>query len=183
MAGIPANVQSRLWSEADVLLWLGSTPPTEADLPEAITDPFDTGDEKWGFLGLLVGESGLEQNRNWDEKKITAWGYGVVAAPVKDFVLETKVSALEDNAVMQKIMWPGSTATSIVVPKPLYAHYALEKRTATGGKHRAISAERGKFWVPTIKDAEGDAPPREVTVTAFPSPTMELYKVQQQSAA
>lgn len=179
MAGTPTNVQSRLWSEADVLLWLGPAAPLAADLPTTITDPFVTGAAKWGFLGLLVGDSGLEQNRNWDEKKITAWGFGIVAAPVKDFVLETKVSALEENEVMQKILWPGSTSTSLVVPKPLYAYYALEKRTATGGKYRAISAAPGKFWVPTIKDAEGDAPPREITVTAFPSPTMELYKVQQ----
>lgn len=179
MAGTPANVQSRIWAEADVLIYLTSVSslPTE-DVPATIADPFVTTTGKWGFLGLLVGDSGMEQSRTWDEKKIPAWGFGIVAAPVKDFVLETKVSALEDNAVVQKILWPGSTDTSIIVPKPLYAFYALEKRTADGRKHRAISAAPAKIWVPTIKDSEGDAPPREVTITAFPSPSLELYKVQ-----
>lgn len=178
MAGTPANVQSRLWAEADVLLYLGGLTLPSDDIPEAITDEFTISTTKWGFLGLLVGDSGIDEARTWDEKQIPAWGYGIIAAPVKDFKLETKVSALEDNAVMQKIMWPGSSDTSIVVPQPLYAYYALEKRTAAGKKHRVISAAPAKFWVQNIKEAEGDAPPREVSVLAFPSPTKELYKVQ-----
>jgi hypothetical protein len=180
MAGTPSNVQSRIWAEADVLIYTTSVASLpEGDIPDTIADAFDVTTGKWGFLGLLVGDSGMEQARTWDETKIPAWGYGIVAAPVKDFSLETKVSALEDNAVMQSILWPGSTETSIVVPKPLYAFFALEKRTASGAKHRAISAAPSKIWVPTIKDSEGDAPPREVTITVFPSSSLELYKVQQ----
>lgn len=179
MAGTPSNVQSRLWAEADVLVYLGGlTLPTD-DIPDAITDAFTVSTTKWGFLGLLVGDSGIEESRQWDEKRIPAWGYGIIAAPTKDFVLETKVSALEDNAVMQKILWNGSTATEIVVPQPLYAYYALEKRTAAGKKHRAISKSPGKFWVQTVKESEGDAPPREVSILAFPDSNKALYAVQQ----
>lgn len=178
MAGTPTNVQSRLWAEADVLLYLGGLTLPSEDIPTAITDAFTISTSKWGFLGLLVGDSGIEENRQWDEKRIPAWGYGIVAAPVKDFVLETKVSALEDNAVMQKILWNGSSDTEIVVPQPLYAYYALEKRTAAGKKVRAISKSPGKFWVQTIKENEGDAPPREVNVLAFPDSNKALYAVQ-----
>lgn len=179
MSGTPANVQSRIWAEADVLLYLGGLTLPGADIPTAITDPFSTAANKWGFLGLLVGDSGIEESRTWDEKRIPAWGYGIVAAPTKDFVLETKVSALEDNAVMQKILWPGSTSTELVVPQPLYAFYALEKRTAAGKKVRAISKSAGKFWVQNIKESEGDAPPREVSVLAFPDSNKALYQLQQ----
>ncbi len=178
MAGTPSNVQSRLWAEADVLLYLGGLTLAGADIPTAITDPFTISTSKWGFLGLLVGDSGIEESRQWDEKRIPAWGYGIIAAPTKDFVLETKVSALEDNAVMQQILWNGSTDTEIVVPQPLYAYYALEKRTAAGKKVRAISKQPGKFWVPTIKENEGDAPPREVSILAFPDSAKALYQIQ-----
>jgi len=178
MAGTPANVQARLWTGANFLLYLGGLTLPSDDIPAAITDAFNTGAGKWGFLGLLVGDSGIEESRQWDEKRIPAWGYGIVAAPTKDFVLETKVSALEDNAVMQKIMWNGSSDSEIVVPQPLYAYYALELENAAGTKRRAISKAPGKFWVQNIKESEGDAPPREVSVLAFPDSNKKLYALQ-----
>ncbi|WP_319456868.1 MULTISPECIES: hypothetical protein [unclassified Mycobacterium] len=177
MAGNPANVASRLWAEADVLIYTAATLPS-TDIPEAVDDPFVTTTGKWQFLGLLVGDAGIEQSRQWDSTDIPAWGYGTIIVADKDFSHSTKVSALEDNPAVQEILWPGSTDTSIVVPHALHAWFALEKRTAAGGVNRLISKMPGRFWCETITDNEGNASPREIDVRVFPNSSKELYAAQ-----
>ncbi|GJJ23735.1 hypothetical protein [Mycolicibacterium mageritense] len=177
MAGNPANVSSRLWAEADVLIYRAATlPPT--DIPAAVTDPFVTTTGKWEFLGLLVGDAGIEQSRQWDSQDIPAWGYGTIIVADKDFSHTTKVSALEDNPAVQEILWPGSTDTNIVVPHALHAWFAIEKRTAAGGINRLISKMPGRFWCETISDNEGNASPREIETRVFPNSNKELYAAQ-----
>lgn len=175
MAGNPVNV--KLWTEADVLLYDASTLPVD-DIPDTITDPFVTTTGKWGFLGLLVGDAGLNNSRQWQETDIPAWGYGTILVASKDFSLTTTVSALEDNPVTQKIIWPGSDDTKLVVPNPLHAFFALEKRTADGKKHRRISTMPGRFWVQNDNDAEGAANPREINIRVFPNSNRELFLTQ-----
>lgn len=177
MAGNPANVASRLWAEADFLIFQNPTLAT-ADIPASITDPFVVTTGKWEFLGLLVGDAGIEQTRQWDSTDIPAWGYGTIIVADKDFSHSTKVSALEDNPATQAIMWPGSTETKVVVPHALHAWFAIEKRTAAGGINRLISEMPGRFWCENIKDNEGDATPREIDVRVFPNSNKELYKAQ-----
>lgn len=176
MAGNPGNV--KLFTEADFLLWMGTSAPLAADIPATITDPWVTTTGKWAFAGLLVGDSGIDESRQWNEKDITAWGYGTILVASKDFKLDTKVSVLEDNEVVQDILWPGSSDTEIVVPDPLHRYFAMEKRTADGEVRRAISKRPGRFWVDSVKDAEGDANPREVNVRVFPDSARKLYAVQ-----
>lgn len=177
MAGNPANVAARLFAEADFLIFDALTLDA-ADIPSAVTDPFVTSTGKWEFLGLLVGDAGMEISRKWDDTDIPAWGYGTIIVASKDFSSTVKVSALEDNPVMQKILWPGSADDTIVVPQPLQAFFAMEKRTANGGVDRLISKNRGRFWSETIKDGEGSAEPREVEVRVFPNSNKELYAAQ-----
>ena len=177
MAGNPANVSSRLWAEADVLIY--KDPVLAAlDIPEAVTDPFVVTTGKWEFLGLLVGDAGIEQSRQWDSQDIPAWGYGTILVADKDFSHSTKVSALEDNPAVQAILWPGSTDDTIVVPHALHAWFAIEKRTAAGGINRLISKMPGRFWCETITDNEGNASPREIDVRVFPNSAKELYAAQ-----
>lgn len=183
MAGDPTNVS--LWTNADVLLYKGLTLPT-ADLPTAVTDPFNTTTAwtastgvKWGYLGLLSGDLGMDDARTWNEKDIPAWGYGAILVASKDFKLETKVSFLEDNPVSHDILWPGSTDTTIVVPQPASYFIAFEKRTAGGKVYRRISKRPARLWVQNIKDIEGDASPREIAVRCFPNSAFELFSTQQ----
>jgi hypothetical protein len=177
MSGDPANVALRVFAEADVLLYDNPT-LDPGDVPTAVTDPFDVSSTKWEFLGLLVGDAGIEQSRKWDETDIPAWGYGVIIVASKDFSHTTTVSALEDNPTVEKILWPGSTATTIVVPHPLNAFFAVEKRTADGKVNRLISKFPGRFWSETISDKEGDAQPRAISVRVFPNADRELYDAQ-----
>ena len=181
MAGNPANVSARLFAEADVLLYDNPTLPAD-DIPDAVTDPFVTTTGKWEFLGLLVGDAGIGQSREWDDTDIPAWGYGVILVASKDFSHTTTVSALEDNPTTRKIIWPGSTDTTIVVPQPLFAFFAVEKRTAAGGVNRLISKMPGRFWVSDVNDNEGGAEPREIEVRVFPNAAKELYATQKSAA-
>lgn len=180
MAGNPDNV--KIYTEADVLLWMGSVAPTSADLPASITDPFVTTTGKWGYLGLLVGDAGIDTQREWDEKDIPAWGYGTIIVASKDFKLTRKVSVLEENPVTQRILWPGSTESDTVVPDPLNEYVAFEKRTAKGEIRREISKRPARLWVPNVKDAEGDATPREVECRIFPDSARKLFALQQSAA-
>lgn len=181
MAGNPANVASRLFSEADVLLYRAAT-LAPADIPATVTAPFVTTAGKWEFLGLLVGDAGIEQGRTWDSTDIPAWGYGTILVADKDFSHTTTVSALEDNPVVQAILWPGSTDTTIVVPHALHSWFAIEKRTAGGNVNRLISKMPGRFWTETITDSEGNASPREIEVRVFPNSNRELYAAQKAAA-
>lgn len=181
MAGNPANVSARLFAEADVLIYPNAT-LAAGDIPTAVTDPFVVTTGKWEFLGLLVGDAGIEQTRQWDDTDIPAWGYGVILVASKDFSHTTKVSALEDNPTVQKILWPGSTDTKIVVPQPLFSFFAVEKRTAAGNVNRLISKMPGRFWCETLTDNEGGADPREIEVRVFPNAAKELYATQKSAA-
>lgn len=176
MAGNPDNVM--LWTEADVLVYTGTTLAT-ADIPATIEDPFVTTTGKWAFLGLLVGDAGIEIQREWDETDIPAWGYGTILVASKDFKATVNVQTREDNAVMQSILWPGSSSSVLKVPDPTSQYIAFEKRTATGKKNRLISKRPSRLWVPNIKDVEGDSTPRELAARLFPNSDRELAYVQQ----
>lgn len=179
MAGHATNVM--LWTEADVLVYNYPTYTATlpgADVPTDTDDPFEISPTKWSYLGLLVGDTGIEQNREWTEKDIPAWGYGTIKIARKDFKLTTKVSALEDNLVVQSILWPDSSSSVLKVPHPPSRFIAFEKRSAEGEVNRLISTMPADLWSGTIKDAEGDANLKEIMVRIFANTSEELYRVQ-----
>ncbi|MBU8834594.1 hypothetical protein [Mycolicibacterium goodii] len=189
MAGNPSNV--RLYTEADVFVFKGAT-LNAADIPEDISEPFDTtvawdaADQatvKWGYLGILVGADGIDTAREWSETDITGWGYGTILVASKDFKATVTVSAREDNPVMQSILWPGSTDTSLNIPDPAHLYFGFEKRTASGYIDRRISKRPSRLWIPNEKDVEGDSTPREVQARIFPNSARELFHWQHGDAA
>jgi hypothetical protein len=170
-----------LWSEADVLVYNYPTPTTTlpgGDVPVDADAPFVISPAKWSYLGMLVGDAGIEQSREWTEKDIPAWGYGTIKIARKDFKLTTKVSALEDNLVVNEILWPGSSSSALKVPQPLSRFIAFEKRSADGEVNRLISAMPADLWAPNIKDVEGDANTKEITVRVFADSSEVLWHVQ-----
>jgi len=57
-----------------------------------------------------------------------------------------KFTVLEDNVTTRALIWPGSSAGSIIVPRPADVMIALETRT--GGKvHRLITRSRAQVEV------------------------------------
>lgn len=85
----------------------------------------------------------------------------------------------EDNPVVQSILWPGSTDTTLVVPDPAHQYTAIEKRSATGKKHRMISKRPVRLWIPNEKKVEGDNTPYECNMRIFANAARELFLVQQ----
>lgn len=189
MAGNPSNV--RLYTEADVFVYKQPT-LAPADIPEDVTEPFNTtvawdaADQatvKWGYLGILVGASGIETQREWDESDITGWGYGTILVASRDFSARVTVSFREDNPVTQSILWPGSTDSTLKVPDPAHMFFAFEKRTASGYVDRRITKRASRLWVPNIPDDEGGDNPRELTARIFPNSARELFDWQHGDAA
>ena len=159
MAGTAANAS--VWAYADVYI-----APIGTALPADVSTPFSG---SWTAVGLLDGGDGFEESRSVDIKDHSAWGYGPIAKSRKNFKLEKKFSLLEDNAATRSLIWPGSTASSIVVPTPIPMLVAFETRS--GGKVlRYISANYAIIDVDGgIKDSEEDLTKRTMVATIYPT--------------
>lgn len=175
MAGNPDNVH--LWSEADVLFYNAVTLPV-ADIPTDVTTAFVTTTGKWGYAGLLVGDDGIDIQREWDEADIPAWGYGTILVSSRNFKATGKVSVRETNPIVQSVLWPGSTASTIVVPQPSSQFVAIEKRGSNGEVKRLISKRPCRLWIPNDKAVEGNNTPYEVNIRIFPNSAKELFLAQ-----
>ncbi|WP_349318863.1 hypothetical protein [Mycolicibacterium canariasense] len=189
MAGNPSNV--RLYTEADVFVYKQPVLAAE-DIPADVTESFNTtvawdavnqATVKWGYLGILVGADGIDTQREWNETDITGWGYGTILVASKDFKATVTVNAREDNPVVQSILWPGSSDTTLVVPDPAHLFFGFEKRTADGYIDRRITKRPSRLWIPGEKDVEGDSTPRELSARIFPNSARELFAWQHGEAA
>ncbi|MCV7230667.1 hypothetical protein [Mycolicibacterium komossense] len=189
MAGNPSNV--RLFTEADVFVYKQPV-LAPADIPDDITDPFDTtvawdataqSTVKWGYLGILVGADGIDTQREFSETDITGWGYGTILVASKDFKATVALKAREDNPVVQSIKWPGSSDTTLVIPDPAHLYFGFEKRTADGYIDRKITKRPARLWIPNEKDVEGDNTPSDLTARIFPNSARELFIWQHGDAA
>ncbi|CAM3432790.1 hypothetical protein [Tsukamurella hominis] len=173
MAGNPDNV--KLWDGADVLILDKAGALAPADLPTAVTDPFPA---PWEFVGLLNGDQGFENSREWDETDITAWGYGVVKVASKNLKVERKFTALEDNETTMGLIWPGSTSTALVVPKPAYKYVAFQLVDDLGQTVRYVSKLKARIWASNANEKEGAADGYEFNARIFPNSAKELFLVQ-----
>ncbi|QSL99879.1 major tail protein [Gordonia phage Ayotoya] len=181
MAGNADNV--KLWDGADVLIFTGSGVPsstaTPATLPATITDDWPT---DWKYVGLLKGDSGFQDSREWSETDIPAWGYGTVKVSSKDFKDTRKFTAIEDNETTFGLIWPGSDDTKIVVPKPANRFIAFQLVDDDGGKVRYISKRKARIWAPNWNQVEGQVDGYEFDSRIFPDSNKELYRVQKAAA-
>ncbi|MEU1506429.1 hypothetical protein [Kitasatospora sp. NPDC005748] len=124
MSGNTGN--ARLWTDADV--WVASSLATAN--PTDANTPFGAG---WNLIGLLDGDDGMPESRDEDTADYYAWGGIIVRTSRKNFKLTKSFSALEDNAYTRALLWPGSSSSQIVVPKPVNTKIAFETRDASTG--------------------------------------------------
>lgn len=125
MAGDPTK--ANLWTNADV--WIASSLSTAN--PANVGAAFGAG---WNLVGLLDGDDGMPESRDEDVSDQYAWGGILVKTSRRNFKLTKSFSALEDNTVTRALIWPGSTDTQIVVPKPVPVKIAFETRDPGTGK-------------------------------------------------
>lgn len=152
MSGSTSNAS--LWADADVYISadLGATIPANA------AAAFNG---SWSYVGLLDGDDGFTETRDVDAKDLFAWGGILVRTSRRNFKLTKKFSVLEDNLATRSLIWPGSTASQLIVPKPGYVKIAFETRE--GGKvRRLISKYRA------MVDVDGDVVDNETDLTKVP---------------
>jgi hypothetical protein len=141
-----------LWTDADV--YVG---PLSATNPATIDDPFGV---EWGLVGLLDGDEGYTESRDEDKDDKYAWGGILVRTSRAHFKLTKSFTALEDNETTRSLIWPGSTDTQIIVPRPEQIKMGFETRE--GGKvKRLITAQYAEV------DLDGDVQENETDLTAY----------------
>lgn len=166
MAGDARNAS--LWAEADVYVANSLT----ATIPTDASQEFGS---EWGLVGLLDGSDGFTTTRDQDSDDKYAWGGILVRTSRGNFKLTKKFSALEDNAVTRRLIWPGSPAGKLVVPRPEDLLIAFETRE---GKrvHRVITSDHAQVDLDgDLTENQDDLTKAELVATIFPTADGELF--------
>lgn len=166
MAGDPLN--ANLWTDADVYV----STNLSAALPANASTPFGV---DWDLVGLLDGDEGFPESRDEDTDDKFAWGGMLVRTSRNHFKLTKSFTALEDNDTTYSLLWPGSTATKIVVPRPARVKVAFETRE--GDKVRRLITT---LYAEISLDGdhgenETDLESMAFTATIFPNGAGELF--------
>jgi hypothetical protein len=152
MAGSPTNAS--LWPDADVYVGaLDATNPTDADTA------FDS---DWDFVGLLDGDAGFGNSREEEKTDLFAWGGILVRTSRRNFKMSRTFTLLEDNDVTRELIWPGSSATELFVPRPQRIKIAFEVREGDRVQ-RLISTDVG-----ADVEVDGDYSDTESDLTRYP---------------
>lgn len=164
MARSPENVN--IWQDARVWLSLAAARPTlPLTADEAVTETdFLTG---WGEFGILDGEAGFGEERSFDETEHYGWGIGLIKIGTRNFKLNRTLSALEDNDATRAVVWPGSTATKLMMPKPVNAWLGFETTSDLGNVERLFTVSRARLTVPANNRNESDITRYEITANIF----------------
>ncbi|MDG3012146.1 hypothetical protein G4X40_18550 [Rhodococcus sp. D2-41] len=161
---------AKIWADARVFL---SDAPTRPALPTDIATDVD--DAIWPEAGILDGDDGFSEDRSSDEAKHYGWGIGLIKIGAKNFELSRKFSPLEDNPTVRGLVWPGSTETKLVMPKPVYRWIGFETTSDFGDKERLWSTQRARIWVPANNRNESDITKWEVQCGLFANGAGELF--------
>lgn len=152
MAGDPNNAE--LITYADV--YVG---PLSAPNPADVDTDFSAA---WGLVGLLDGDDGLPEARDVDTSDLYAWGGILVRTSRAHFKLTKSFSALEDNPTTRSLVWPGSTNTEVIVPKPVPVKLAFQIQDEDTGKIERLITRRH-----AIIDLDGDVSKNETDLTKY----------------
>lgn len=168
MSGNPANTNA--WADADVYIApLGST------LPASATDPFPAA---WQLVGLLDGDTGFAQARNFDSQDSFAWGGVLMKTRRRNFKQTVKWACFEDNDVVRDLVWPGSTAGSLKVPNPTRMLIAFETTDDTRIRRLISANEADSLVTDDIVDSEGGVTKYMFETTIYPTSAGVLFTEQ-----
>lgn len=162
----PKNVP--IWVDANV--W-ASTAAT-ATQPATVDAAFDS---TWNLVGILDGKAGFSDDRKWVETNHFGWGIGLFKVSHSQFELTRTFTAFENNATTRNMLWPGSTSTALLVPRPASLFLAFETNSETGGKERLITRTKSQVWVPKLTTTEADITSLAFTCRVFADGTGTLF--------
>ncbi len=170
MAGDPTK--ANLWTDADVYVSFDLSAPLPAD----VDTPFGP---QWELVGLLDGDEGFPESREEDTDDKYAWGGILVKTSRTHFKLTKSFTALEDNATVRRLVWPGSTATQLKVPRPEQVLVAFEVREGTK-KRRLVTAQYAECNLDGDRgENETDLESATIAATIFPTSDGVLFDRQE----
>ncbi|MBW0270780.1 hypothetical protein ATM97_07105 [Nocardia sp. MH4] len=147
---------------ADAAIFVGKTlTPT---MPATIEDEFDS---TWDNLGILNGDDGVKNAREWDTTEHFGWGIGLYKKGYKNYKENRVFTCLESNNTTRRIAHPGSTATQVRVPRPGNFILGFEFINDLGVPERLITARPATCWIPNLDRNESDPTGHEVTADIF----------------
>ncbi|MEV5680963.1 Ig-like domain-containing protein [Streptomyces sp. NPDC052179] len=166
MSGDPTK--ANLWTDADVYVSFDLAAPRPADA----NTPFGPA---WHLVGLLDGDEGFPESREEDTDDKFAWGGILVGTSRNHFKLTKAFTALEDNDTTRRLVWPGSTATKIRVPKPEQVLVAFETREGEKAR-RLITAQHAECSLDGDHgENEVDLESATIVATIFPTGAGDLF--------
>lgn len=176
MAGDPT--QARLWADADVYVAFGEDQAALDAItrPSAFTpaDPGSDWSADWDLIGLLDGDEGFTEAREQDDTDHYAWGGIIYRSSHKNFKVTRRFVAVEvENPTVDRLRWPGSTDSSIVVPTTQIERVLVgfEKREGSIIR-RLITAHYAEVMVDgDVEENETDPSKVAFIATVFPDPS------------
>ena len=155
---------------SDAAVYVGKTlTPTN---PATIDAEFDA---TWDNLGILSGDDGVKNPREWDTTEHFGWGIGRYRKGHKNYKESRAITCLESNPTTRRIARPGSTATQIVIPRPGKFMLAFEFMNDMGYLEREFTARPAECWIPNLDRNESDPTKHEITADIFATGAGLLY--------
>ncbi|MFD3431157.1 hypothetical protein [Nocardia fluminea] len=155
---------------ADATVFVGKT--LNPERPASITDDFGP---TWDNAGILKGDDGIKNPREWDVTEHMGWGIGLYRKGYKNYKESRVWVCLESNSTTRRIAHPGSSATNIVVPRPGRFMLAFEFINDFGVLERWFPVRPAQCWIPNLDRNESDPTQHEVTSDIFADGTGLLY--------
>lgn len=155
---------------ADAAIFVGKT--LTPIIPATIAADFDA---TWDNLGILNGDDGIKNSREWDTTEHFGWGIGLYRKGYKNYKESRVFTCLESNATTRRILLPGSTATEVYKPRPKGFILAFEFINDLGVRERLFTARPADCWIPNDDRNESDPTGHEVTADIFATGTGLLY--------
>lgn len=170
MAGDP--LKANLWTDADVYI----STNLSATLPANASTAFGV---DWELVGLLDGDDGFPESRDEDTDDKYAWGGMLVKTSRNHFKLTKSFTALEDNDTTYSLLWPGSSATRIKIPRPVRVLVAFETRE--GDKVRRLITSQYAEISLDGDHGENETDLESATFVATIFPTSDGYLFERQT--
>lgn len=133
---------------------------------------------EWLQCGIIDGDDGVEESRDWG-KDDDFYGLGpagsILVASVKaQFKLTRSFNFLEDNDATRSLLWPGSTETTLKVPRSQKLKLGMDFWYQNGRKERLITVQHAMIDVAgyTINQ---DLTKFPATATIYPNAAGELF--------
>lgn len=166
MAGNPENAS--VWADADV--YVSATAFTATTI--------DQGLPVGNLVGLLSGDAGFGNTREMESNDFYAWGGILVRTTNRNIKVMKSFTLLEDNPQTRSIVWPGSSATELVVPRPSRMFLAFELREGDRVR-RQITRRPAQVMVDgDFSESEGDLTQYPISATIYPDGDGVLFDIQ-----